>query len=124
MPASSQQRCLTAVVVLQSLTLVAVLAGRPADTPAAAFDLDGNRGRNAPTLPNAAAQRQEMIRILQANVEASQASGEASNKTLQSIDRRVEGLVAAVERLEERLPEPQQQPQQQNGQPVSVRRLR
>ena len=107
---SSGSKALKAVVVLQALTLVAVLAGRPTASTAEAFE--PNRGRNAPTLPNAAAQRQEMIRLLSDVVEASKASSEASAKELKAIDKRLEGMAATIERIEDRLPEPQGQPAQ------------
>lgn len=91
---------LRALVALQAITLVCVLASGRA-TPVAQAAV----AAPPPTLPNAAEQRERQLamleRISQQLADANAAAkADTSAATLASIDARLEKLTAAVERLE------------------------
>ncbi len=80
-----------ALIALQALTLVAVVAGQPG-TPAAEATV--------PTLPNAAAQRNTMIDLLQRNVDQSKATGDAVDNRLKQMDERLKAIDSKLTSIE------------------------
>lgn len=99
-----------ALVVLQAITLVAVVGSRSSAPEAFAASPD-SRGRGV-TLPNAAAQRQEQIRLLEQIAEGTDAgaqraaeSSEALVEKLDAIEQRLAELSATVRRIEANAPQ-------------------
>jgi hypothetical protein len=103
---SNTPKPLRVLIALQSLTLVAVLAGQPA-VPTAGADFGRADRVVIPTLPNAAAQRQEMIRLLKVMVENDQAAAKKLDSQMEVLNREVIGLGERIGGIEQRLPEPE-----------------
>ena len=103
-PTSSNSKTLRVLIGLQALTLAAVLAG-PGGTPTASADF-GRRDRNVPVLPNAAAQRQEVIRLLKVIVDNDQAAAKTLDGRMEVLNREVVGLGERIGGIEARLPDP------------------
>ncbi len=97
-------KTLKAVIALQALTLVAVLAAQPnASTAQAGF---GDRDRAQPVLPNSAAQRNEMIRLLALQVESNKTASKELGSRFDKLDKQLGDIASTLGAIEAKLPDP------------------
>ena len=100
----TENKTLKIVAALQALTLAAVLAGGSVGPAAHADFGDRVRERPTPILPNAAAQRAEMIRLLALQVEEDRAAAVDLGRRLDRIDERFSDVGTALSGLSGREP--------------------
>ncbi len=104
-PAIVSRAGLRALIALQALTLIAVVASRPSIPEAQAVGMQLERSDRS-TLPNAAEQRREQIELLSLiaqqmrdSDERANKGGEASAEVLRSIDQQLGTVIESLAEL-------------------------